>query len=73
MGMVGGTKTGNIDEYLEHVAEARRKVPGIRILAGAEVDILPDGSLYLPDKILKKLEWVNASIHAWVMVSCWAL
>ena len=64
MGMVGGIKEGNIDEYLELVEKARKAVPGIRIFAGAEVDILPDGSLYLPDKVLKKLDWVNASIHA---------
>ena len=64
MGMVAGIKEGNIDEYLELVEKARKAVPGIRIFAGAEVDILPDGSLYLPDKVLKKLDWVNASIHA---------
>ncbi len=64
MGMVRGTKEGNIDEFLAKMEEARKAVPGIHILAGAEVDILPDGSLYLPDKILKKLEWVNAAIHA---------
>lgn len=64
MGMVGGIKEGNIDEYLEQVEKARKAVPGIRIFAGAEVDILPDGSLYLPDSVLTKLDWVNASIHA---------
>ena len=64
MGMVRGAKEGNIEEYLAKVEAARKAVPGIRILAGVEVDILPDGSLYLPDKILKKLDWVNASIHA---------
>jgi DNA polymerase (family 10) len=64
MGMVRGTKDGNIDEFLAKVEEARKKVPGIRILAGAEVDILPDGSLYLRDNTLKQLDWINASIHA---------
>jgi DNA polymerase (family 10) len=64
MGMVRGTKDGNIDEYLAKVEDARKKVPGIRILAGAEVDILPDGSLYLRDNTLNKLDWINASIHA---------
>lgn len=63
MGMVGGTKDDNIDEYLTQIEAARKAVPGIRILAGAEVDILPDGSLYLRDTTLKKLDWVNASIH----------
>lgn len=64
MGMVRGTKDGNIAEFLAKVEDARKKVPGIRILAGAEVDILPDGSLYLRDTTLKQLDWINASIHA---------
>lgn len=64
MGMVKGIKEHNIDEYLRMIEDVRKAVPGLTILAGAEVDILPDGSLYLPDKILKKLDWVNASIHA---------
>lgn len=63
MGMVQGIKEKNIDEYLKMIAEARRNVKGIRILAGAEVDILEDGSLYLPDDILAKLDWVVASVH----------
>lgn len=63
MGMVRGTKDDNVEEFLEKVEAARKAVPGIHILAGAEVDILPDGSLYLRDATLKHLDWVNASIH----------
>ena len=32
--------------------------------AGAEVDILPDGSLDLSDEVLAQLDWVTASIHS---------
>jgi DNA polymerase (family X) len=63
MGMVQGIKEGNIDQYLEMIKQARKEVKGIDILAGAEVDILEDGSLYLPDSLLKKLDWVVASVH----------
>jgi len=35
----------------------------LRILKGAEVDILPDGTLDYPDKVLARLEFVIASIH----------
>lgn len=63
MGMVRGIKDGNIDEFLAKVEEARRNVPGIRIFAGAEVDIETDGSLYLSDESLAKLDWVVASVH----------
>jgi len=31
---------------------------------GVEVDILPDGSLDLPDDILQAFDWVTASIHS---------
>ena len=63
MGMVKGIKEQNINEYLRKIADARKQVPGIRIFAGAEVDIQEDGSLYLSDKALAKLDWVVASIH----------
>src|SRR5438105_7061629 len=36
---------------------------GARVLNGAEVDILPDGSLDLPDDCLASLEVVVASVH----------
>lgn len=63
MGMVRGIKEGNINDYLERIEEARANVPGINILAGAEVDIEKDGSLYLPDSVLKKLDWVVVAVH----------
>ena len=36
----------------------------IKILKGAEVDILPDGSLDYPDEILKGLDFVVAAVHS---------
>ncbi len=36
---------------------------GFTILKGVEVDILPDGSLDLPDEILRKMDIVVASMH----------
>ncbi|HJW14233.1 MAG TPA: DNA polymerase/3'-5' exonuclease PolX, partial [Thermoanaerobaculia bacterium] len=35
----------------------------LRVLKGTEVDILPDGSLDYPDKVLARLDYVVASIH----------
>jgi DNA polymerase (family 10) len=49
------------------LAEVRRvdaELDGIRVLAGAEVDILPDGRLDLPDDLLAELDVVGAAIHA---------
>ena len=39
---------------------------GIRVLSGAEVDILADGSLDLPDECLASLEVVVASVHTFL-------
>ena len=33
------------------------------MLAGTEVNILPDGSLDYPDELLARLDWVIASVH----------
>ena len=52
---------------LEHIAQikaARKKVKGIAIWAGTEVDILGDGSLDYPDDILKQFDIVLASVHS---------
>jgi DNA polymerase (family 10) len=40
------------------------KVDGIELLAGSEVNILPDGSLDYDDELLAELDWVIASVHS---------
>jgi DNA polymerase (family 10) len=48
-----------------HLAEIRRASgAGIELLAGAEVNILPDGSLDYDDESLAQLDWVIASVHS---------
>ena len=63
LGMLKGIKTHNIKKYINDIRSAAAKVKGIRVLIGAEVDILPDGRPYLPDGTLKQLDWVVASVH----------
>ena len=48
---------------IELVHEANGRVPGIELLAGSEVNILPDGSLDYADELLAELDWVIASVH----------
>ncbi len=49
----------------EHVARIRSaSVDGIELLAGSEVNILPDGSLDYDDDVLAQLDWVIASVHS---------
>jgi DNA polymerase (family X) len=39
-------------------------VGGLRLLAGSEVNILPDGSPDYDDELLAELDWVVASVHS---------
>ncbi len=48
---------------IELVREANARVQGIELLAGSEVNILPDGSLDYDDRLLGELDWVIASVH----------
>jgi DNA polymerase (family X) len=50
-------------EQIERVREVDAKLAGIRVLAGSEVNILPDGSLDYEDDLLAELDWVIASVH----------
>jgi DNA polymerase (family X) len=48
---------------IELVGEANADVEGIELLAGSEVNVLPDGSLDYEDELLAELDWVIASVH----------
>jgi len=55
------------DELLrqtERIHELDARTEGIRILAGSEVNVLPDGSLDYEDDVLAELDWVMASLHS---------
>jgi DNA polymerase (family 10) len=48
---------------IELVHEANAGLEGIELLAGSEVNVLPDGSLDYDDELLAELDWVIASVH----------
>ena len=52
-------------EHIKNLKAVNEKTPGIRVLAGSEVDILKDGSLDYSDEILAQLEVVVCSIHSY--------
>ena len=51
-------------ENIQRIQAAREKVSGIKIWAGAEVDIMGDGTLDYPDEILKQFDIVLVSVHS---------
>jgi DNA polymerase (family X) len=64
VGAVPGLDAVDVLRQAEEVAEANAALAPFRVLAGIECDILPDGSLDLPDRVLEQLDWVTASVHA---------
>lgn len=50
--------------HLKKIREANKNVEGIKIFAGAEVDILHDGELDLSDSVLEEMDIVIASVHS---------
>ncbi len=48
---------------IDRIHEVDAKLSGIRLLAGTEVNILPDGSPDYDDDLLAELDWVIASVH----------
>jgi len=62
--VVPGLDAGDVRRQAEEIAEANEWLAPFRLLHGIECDILPDGSLDLPDDVLAELDWVMASVHA---------
>jgi DNA polymerase (family 10) len=50
-------------EQIERIGEIDAALGDLRLLAGSEVNILPDGSLDYEDELLAQLDWVLASVH----------
>ncbi len=48
---------------IERVGEIDAHLEGITVLAGSEVNVLPDGTLDYEDELLARLGWVVASVH----------
>jgi DNA polymerase (family 10) len=51
-------------EHIARIRAAGKKIDGITIFAGIEVDILADGDLDLSDDVLAQMDLVIASVHS---------
>jgi len=59
-----GLDESRLLKQMEEIDRINEKLKGFQVLKGTEVDILADGNLDLPDKVLEKLDFVVAAIHS---------
>ncbi len=61
--IAGGLNEKELARHIKKIDKEDKKIKGIRILKGIEVDIKDNGKLDLSDSILKELDIVIAAIH----------
>ena len=62
--MVDGLDERRLLAQLEEIDRLNATLKGIRLLKGIEVEILEDGGLDLPDRVLQQLDLVIGSVHS---------
>jgi DNA polymerase (family 10) len=53
-----------VQKRTKFIQSLKKSTKGIRVLNGLEIDILPDGSLSVPDEALEMLDYCIAGIHS---------
>lgn len=61
--MANGLDADRLRRQWVEIDELNRRVSGITVLKGVEVDILEKGGLDLDDDVLSEADWVVASVH----------
>ncbi|HEV3341626.1 MAG TPA: DNA polymerase/3'-5' exonuclease PolX [Pirellulales bacterium] len=61
--MANGLDADRLREQWSEIDRLNRRVKGIKVLKGVEVDILEKGGLDLDDDLLSEADWVVASLH----------
>jgi DNA polymerase (family 10) len=52
-----------VQQQADEIAAMRARFPSMALFHGCEVDIMPDGRLDFPDRVLEKFDIVLASLH----------
>jgi DNA polymerase (family 10) len=63
-GIAHGLTAERLKEQVAEINSLNRRLRGIRVLTGTEVDIRADGSLDLPHEILAEFDIVIAAVHS---------
>lgn len=61
--VASGLTEEKLKEKIKKIKALNKRIKGIRLLCGTEVDILSDGSLDYPLDLLKQLDLVVAAVH----------
>ena len=64
LAMTRGCDEKKLLRQMQAIDDLNKKISGIKILKGSEVDIKKDGSLDLADDVLAKLDVVGVSVHS---------
>ena len=62
--IANGLSAERLAQQIKQIRKLDERIKGITIFAGAEVDILANGSLDFDDKLLAELDFVIAAIHS---------
>ena len=64
LAMTGGSDEKKLLKQMAEIDRVNKRVSGITVLKGAEVNIRKDGTLDIADEVLAKLDVVGAAVHS---------
>lgn len=64
LGIAHGLSEERLREQIEEIKDINRRLDGIHVLTGTEVDIRADGTLDFSDDVLSELDVVVAAVHS---------
>ncbi len=64
LAMTGGSDEKKLRRQMREIDVLNKKISGIQILKGAEVNIMRDGTLDISDEVLGELDIVGAAVHS---------
>ncbi|WP_371227032.1 DNA polymerase/3'-5' exonuclease PolX [Pseudomonas sp. QE6] len=64
-----GLDADRLARQIDEIDQLNEELDSLTLLKGCEVDILPDGTLDLPDSVLERLDLVVGAIHGYFLLS----
>jgi len=61
---IGGLTGEGLRAQIDEIARMNERSDGFSVLAGIEANVQPDGSIDVPDELLKRLDIVIAGVHS---------